>query len=232
MRAARGEQARLPPLADEDARLVAKQEPEQHVDPRTPLCDPVRLRQVLRLARGGDAEDAVGRIGLVAVLGDPDPLVPVEPRHLADQQAHVSERDRGRVVAVDPGRRRRRRRLARPAVVRVVGVRVEPRRSCLLHRPQERERRERGARGVRVVVAARPGHAAGDLRGAERRHRDALGRSRCTSSRSRPRSGRPTSRATRLYCGRRKAGLFGSFQAIQCRTAGSPRPSGALNLPP
>ena len=55
----------------------------------------------------------------------------------------------------------------------MVGVRVEPRRPRLLHRPQERERRERGARGVRVVVAARPGHAAGDLRGAERRHRDA-----------------------------------------------------------
>ena len=67
------------------------------------LRDPVRLRQVARLVRARDAEDPVGRVRLVAVLGDPDPLVAVEARHLADQEVDVAERDRGRRVAVVPG---------------------------------------------------------------------------------------------------------------------------------
>ena len=133
-----------------------------------PLGDPVGLRQVAPLVRERDAEDPVGRVGLVAVLGDPEALVPVETRHLADEQVDVAERDRRGCVAVDAGRRRRARRLARGAVVRVMGVGVEALRAGLLHRAHERQRRDGGPGGVGIVVAARTGDAAGDLRGADR----------------------------------------------------------------
>ena len=84
LRARRGEQAGLPAVVHEPP-LVAEQEPEEHVDARMPLRDPERLRQVLRLLAPRDAEELVRRVRLVAVLGDPDPLVAVEARHLSDR---------------------------------------------------------------------------------------------------------------------------------------------------
>ena len=66
----------------------------------------VRLAQVGRLLRVRDAEDPVGRIRLVAVLGDPDPLVAVQPRELADEHVEVAERHRRRRAALSRRRRR------------------------------------------------------------------------------------------------------------------------------
>ena len=120
-----------------------------------------------------DAEDLVGRVRLVAVLGHPDPLVAVEPRHLLDQQLDVPERDAvgalpclpggGGVVGVSRGARstggarRRRSPSRRPSSSRAGRRAATPRRAR-----------------VRLVVAARAGDAAGDLRCADVRLRDAL----------------------------------------------------------
>src|SRR5439155_17000075 len=73
--AAGGEQPRLP--AGEPG-LVAEQEPAHQRDPRVLARDRERLLQVLGLLRIRDAEVVVRRPGLVAVLGDPEVLVPVE----------------------------------------------------------------------------------------------------------------------------------------------------------
>ena len=94
-------------------RLVLEQEPEHHVDARVLARDRERLRQVERLLRPRDAEERVGRVRLVAVLGDPDPLVAVELRDQRDQVADVAERDRGRRCALR--RDGLRRRLCRSA---------------------------------------------------------------------------------------------------------------------
>ena len=64
-------------------RLVAHEEPEHHVDARVLARDRIRLRQVLRLLRLRDAERLVGRIRLIAVLGDPEVLRPVVLRDRA-----------------------------------------------------------------------------------------------------------------------------------------------------
>src|SRR5438034_5989632 len=107
-----GEEAGLP--AAEPA-LVAKQEPEHHRDPRVRARHLVGLRQVLGLLGPGDAEEPVGRTRLVAVLGDPELLVPVETGQEPGQLVDVRERD-------DSALRLRlgRRRLAGIAGVRVV----------------------------------------------------------------------------------------------------------------
>ena len=130
--------------------------------------DRERLADVRRLRRPGDAEDAVRRVRLVAVLRDPDPLAAVEPRQLGDERVDVAERD-----AAAAGRRRR-RGLRRAAVVRVMRVGVEAGRARLLHRAQEGERRDGGLEALRVVVAARGGDAAGDLLAAQHRGPDPL----------------------------------------------------------
>ena len=161
---------RRPDCQPDRAGLVAHQEPEEQVDPRVEARIAVRLAQVLRLLRQRDAEEPVGRVRLVAVLGDPDPLVSVEPRQLSDQDVEVAERDRGRRCAA-LGRRRggvRGVSLLHP-VVRVVRVGVEARRAPALHPAQERQRRDRGAERARLVVAARRRRAAADLAG--ERHR-------------------------------------------------------------
>src|SRR5215210_4415519 len=123
--AAQRQEARLP--AAEGA-LVAEQEPEHHVDPRVLAGDPVRLPEVRRLLRVGDAEEPVGRPCLVAVLGDPHALLAVEPRELLDQVVDVAEPDGGLRLRPRGGR------LARLAVVRMVGVGVEALHACALGR--------------------------------------------------------------------------------------------------
>ena len=121
---------------------------------RVRLGDPERLLQPLGLRRPGDAELRVGRVRLVAVLGDPDPLLAVEARQLLDEDGDVAERDHVR------GRRLPRRRVLER--VRLVAVGVELR-AAALHAPQEEERRVRRAGRARDVVAARGRQPAGDL---------------------------------------------------------------------
>ncbi len=102
--------------------------------------DRERLLQVERLLRAGDAEELVGWVRLVAVLGDPDALVAVELRQHLDQVVRGC-----RASPPSPGRREpdrlRRRRVGRAGVVRVVRPRVERLQPGLLDRPQERDRR-------------------------------------------------------------------------------------------
>src|ERR1043166_568448 len=74
--AGHGHQTGLPAC---EAALVAEQEPHHQADARVLASDRVRLRQVLRLLRPADAEVPIRRPRLVAVLGDPDRLLPVEP---------------------------------------------------------------------------------------------------------------------------------------------------------
>src|SRR5512133_3098865 len=81
--------ARLPTVRD--VRVVLQQEPEHHVDARIRPRDRVRLRQVTRLLRPGDAEEPVGWIRLVAVLGDPQVLRAPERRELGEQGVDVPE---------------------------------------------------------------------------------------------------------------------------------------------
>ena len=71
-----------PGLPAAEPRLVAQQEPEHHVDPRVLAGDRVGLLHVRRLLGVRDAEGAVRRVRLVAVLGDPEPLVAPEQRQL------------------------------------------------------------------------------------------------------------------------------------------------------
>src|SRR3954471_20298819 len=92
--------------------LVAQEEPRHQADAWIPARDRVRLREVLRLLRPRDSEVPVGRARLVAVLGDPERLVPVLARELLDQDVDVRERD-GRLRL-----RHRGRTLVRAAVVR------------------------------------------------------------------------------------------------------------------
>src|SRR5215210_2051837 len=157
---ARRHEARLPAR---EVALVAQQKPDEHLDARVLARDRERLRQVLRLPLQRDAEDAIRRVRLVAVLGDPDRLAPVEARHLADQDVDVAERDRR------PRRRPRAWRLGRPSVVGLMRVGVEAACTRALQRLQEEERRSRGTRAARLVVAARARHAAGDLLARARR---------------------------------------------------------------
>src|SRR4051794_22121838 len=153
--AADGEEAGLPAAQPP---LVAEQEPEHHGDPRVLARDGVGLGQVLGLLDPRDPEAAVGRAGLVAVLRDPELLVAVQLAEQLRQVAQVAEGDdRLRL-------RLRGRRLARPAVVRVVGVDVELAllQAVLLQRSHEGERRDRRPPALAGVVAARVGGAAGD----------------------------------------------------------------------
>src|SRR5205823_10118661 len=103
------------------------------------------LSKVLRLRLPGDAEVAVGRTRLVAVLGDPDRLAPVEAGDLLGEVADVAE-DHDRVRL-----RLRRRRLARPRRVRVMRPGIEAAQAVLLHRTQERKRRDGRAPALRLV---------------------------------------------------------------------------------
>src|SRR6185437_1772650 len=86
------EQAGLPAA---QAALVAEQEPEHHRDPRISACNRVRLRQVLGLLGPRDPERPVRRACLVAVLGNPELLVPVELGQQLRQLADVPERHHG-----------------------------------------------------------------------------------------------------------------------------------------
>src|SRR5688572_33155373 len=109
-----GRERRLPlPAVGVEARppvphrlLVADQEPEHHVDARMPSSDPERLPQVGGLLLVGHAEELVLRRRLVAVLGDPQPLLAVEPGELPDEVVDVAEHDR-RVRLRATGRRLR-----------------------------------------------------------------------------------------------------------------------------
>ena len=172
--------------------LVPEEEPEEEVDSRMPPSERDGLRQVRRLLRVRDAEDLIGGVRLVAVLGDPDPhLLPVEAVELLHEHVEVPERDRGRRLSARARPRLRRRRLRRRAVVRVVRIRVEAARASGAHRAEERDGRDRLAARARVVVAARAGRAAGDLRGALHRL-DALHDGVADPRVVAPRSGSPT----------------------------------------
>src|SRR5215212_772339 len=159
-------QCQEPRLPAAEGTLVAEQEPEHHVDPRVLARDAVGLAQVGGLLRVRDAEEAVGRSGLVAVLGDPEALLAVEPRQLLDQVVDVAEAD-GRLRP-----RPRARRLARLAVVRMVSVGVEALHPGALGRPEERRRRHRGPARAGRVVAPGCGDAARDLLAPEQRRLD------------------------------------------------------------
>src|SRR5438270_10621105 len=65
------EQAALPAG---ERRLVADEEVNQDVDPRREVGAQRGAGNVLGLKLVGDADVRVGRVGLVAVLGEPDPL--------------------------------------------------------------------------------------------------------------------------------------------------------------
>src|SRR4051795_1668338 len=110
-------EARLPAA---ERGVVPEQEPREEPDARVRLRDPVRLLEVRRLLRPADAEEVVRRLRLVAVLGDPERLVAVEAPDPVQGLFDVAELDRASAAA-------RRRLLARYAVVRVVGPRVEVR---------------------------------------------------------------------------------------------------------
>ena len=58
------------------------QHAREHGEARVLPRDRERLRQVARLRGPGDAEHAVGRVGLIAVLGDPEVFRPVEAADL------------------------------------------------------------------------------------------------------------------------------------------------------
>src|SRR5436190_6491947 len=125
--AAGREEAGLPAR---EPRLVPEQEPEHHRDARVAPGDLVRLRQVTRLLDPAHAEERVGRLRLVAVLGDPELLRPVQPAEELRQHADVSQRDRVRP-------RLRRRRLRRLPVVRVVRPHVEVAEAVMLDLAEE-----------------------------------------------------------------------------------------------
>src|SRR5438874_1875787 len=84
----RGDQPGLPAC---EGGLVLQQEPEHHVDSRVLAGDRECLRQVCGLLRVGDADERVGWVRLVAVLGDPEALVAVELRQQCGQVAQERE---------------------------------------------------------------------------------------------------------------------------------------------
>ena len=147
--AARRDEAALPACG---VRLVLVEVLDQHVDVRRRVGAVRRVGEVARLQCRRNAEVAVGRIGLVAVLGQPDPLPTERPADLADEPVDRRHRDR-LAVAATAGRRR-----FEPAQrIGVVRVRVEP---CArsVHPADELDRRDP------PVGAARRRHAAADLR--------------------------------------------------------------------
>src|SRR5919109_599980 len=148
------EETGLPPVPD--PRLVPEQEPDHHVDARVAPGNREGQSQVARLLRERDAEEPVRRLRLVAVLRDPEPLVPVQASELPDQLVDVPERDRAgarwRLVG----------RLVRMPVVRMVRIGVEAGAGAL-QATQKDERRDRRAGLGTGVVPAGGGHSAGDL---------------------------------------------------------------------
>src|SRR5262249_32364278 len=80
--AARREEAALPPLR---ARAVAAHEPEEHVAAGGAVDAERGLADVLRLLRPRDPEHLVGRVRLVAVLGQPDVLARPGLLHLGQE---------------------------------------------------------------------------------------------------------------------------------------------------
>ena len=109
-----------PGLEAAEHELVAVEVLDQHRDPRQPPRAHRRQAEQRRLPLRRDTEERVGRIRLVAVLGQPDRLrpevAPDEDEELRDRR----HRDRGAVLAAAAGRR-----LVRPQRIRVVGVGVE-----------------------------------------------------------------------------------------------------------
>src|SRR5207244_13287563 len=71
-------------------RLVPEQEPEHHRDARVLPGDRIRLRQVARLLGPAHAEERVWRPRLVTVLGDPEPLRPIQLSEELRQHADVA----------------------------------------------------------------------------------------------------------------------------------------------
>src|SRR5439155_15185216 len=112
----RRDQPRLPAV---ERAAVLQQEPGEEIDARIRPRDLVRLPEIGGLLRPADADEGVGWIGLVAVLGDPDRLLAVEGCDRRDELVDVAELDR---PAADVPRRRR---VGRAAVVRMVGPGVE-----------------------------------------------------------------------------------------------------------
>ncbi len=152
-RAAGGDEAALPARG---VGLVLVEVLDQHVDVRRRVGAVRRLGEIARLQRRRDAEVAVRRVGLVAVLGQPDPLPPERPADLADEPVDRRHRDRLAVAAAA-----RRRRLEPAERIRVVRVRVEPG-TRRVHAADEGDRRDPAGR------AARRGDAAADLRARRR----------------------------------------------------------------
>ena len=142
-----GEQAALPAA---DVLLVAHEEVDQQVDARRPVRAQRRLGEVTGLCRLRDAEHPVGRIGLVAVLGEPDALRPERARDEREQTLEVGHRDVLAEAAATGGRR-----LTAADRIRMVRVRVEPR-VREVHAADPVDRRD-AARAT-----ARRGHAAAD----------------------------------------------------------------------
>ena len=198
-------------------RAVVEQEPREEIDTRVRERDLVRLAQVLRLLRPADAEEVVGRAGLVAVLGDPQRLASVEAGHLLERARRCCR-----------ARPRAGRRSSSPAscwVSRSTGG-APTRRRCAGRRAWPRggtrSARSRGGRSPgrssRAARSRRTRRARGHRRRGRRR------RSRCRSARSVGRGGARHVPFTRTNCGWRKTGLFGSFQASHRPTRGSTRP--------
>src|SRR5438105_2514896 len=122
-----------PRLPAGEARLVAHEEPQHHVDSRISTRDGIRLGKVARLRVPGDAEDPIGRPGLVAVLGDPQVLAAVQVAEQLEERADVAQSHRLRLGL-------RGRALVAEAVVRVMGVDVELLQPGLLEGAQKDQR--------------------------------------------------------------------------------------------
>ena len=111
-----------------------------------------RLGEVARLQRGRDAEEPVGRVRLVAVLGQPDSLPAERVVHVPEEAVDRRERDRLAVGAAAG-----RGRLEAPQRIGIVRIGVELGAGAV-HAANEVDRRDA------AVGPARGGDSAGHLR--------------------------------------------------------------------
>ena len=156
---ARGEKPARP--APDDG-LVAKEEIDQQVDPRRLVDAARRLCEIAGLEGEGDPSVAVGRVGLVCVLGQPDVLRPEVSCHVTEQALQARHRQ-------PAGARQRLEGRLRPAApqpvrVRVMGVDVEPG-AGETHSAHERYCREGRLRRARRCGAA--GHDVARVEGVQ-----------------------------------------------------------------